>query len=288
MRFEPVASRYQCDALTNWAMKPLMLGTHKSLKTSFNLILFSLITSSQVVKSQTWKINCNNVKVHLGSCLQVIIVPSAADCQKVFAYNHINEKDQWLLKEQILEWKSIISPSVPPFSCTWKTRSKFWKSWVFSRWRKTHIQAPHFQNLVAFVLKHSLLLKGPAIFEPRSKFLTMGPTAFCIAQTFRSWGQPFCSNFAKISHVGWVRRIKVPTSSFATPPPPSHMTLMAALNILLGHGVLILSGRGCGGFVGGGLRCWAHIPTPFFTKILHQGCALRKIEGNPVLWNFKI
>ena len=234
MRFEPVASRYQCDALTNWAMKPLMLGTHKSLKTSFNLILFSLITSSQVMKSQTWKINCNNVKVHLGSCLQVIIVPSAADCQKVFAYNHINKKDQWLLKEQILEWKSIISPSVPPFSCTWKTRSKFWKSWVFSRWRKTHIQAPHFQNLVAFVLKHSLLLKGPAIFEPRSKFLTMGPTAFCIAQTFRSWGQPFCSNFAKISHVGWVRRIKVPTSSFATPPPPLTHDIDGCIKYTLG------------------------------------------------------
>lgn len=64
--------------------------------------------------------------------------------------------------------------------------------------------------------------KGPAIFEPRSNFLTMGPTAFCIAQTFRSWGQPFCSNFAKIPHVGWVRRIKVPTSSCATPPPLKH------------------------------------------------------------------
>ena len=77
--------------------------------------------------------------------------------------------------------------------------------------------------------------KGPAIFEPRSNFLTMGPTAFCIAQTFRSWGQPFCSNFAKIPHVGWVWRIKVPTSSCAPPPlPPSDMTLMAALNILLG------------------------------------------------------
>ena len=110
-------------SLTNWAMKPLMLGTHKFLKTRFNLILFPLITSTQVMNSQTWKINittltnlepftvfqffkesnisfnCNNVKVDLVSCLQVIIVP-LADCQKVFVYNHINKKDQWLLKEQ--------------------------------------------------------------------------------------------------------------------------------------------------------------------------------------------
>ena len=69
--------------------------------------------------------------------------------------------------------------------------------------------------------------------QPRSKFLTLGPTAFCIAQTFRSWGQPFRSNFAKIPHVGWVRRIKVPTSSCA-PLPTSGITLMAALNVLLG------------------------------------------------------
>lgn len=110
--------------------------------------------------------------------------------------------------------------------------------------------------------------KGPAIFEPRSNFLTMGPTAFCIAQTFRSWGQPFCSNFAKIPHVGWVWRIKVPTSSCAPPPPtPLRHDIDGCIKYTLG--VLILSGRGCGGFVGGGLRCWAHIPTPFFTKILH-------------------
>ena len=57
MGFEPVTSQYWCDALTNWAMKPLMLGTHKSLKTRFNLILFPLITSTQVMNSQTWKIN---------------------------------------------------------------------------------------------------------------------------------------------------------------------------------------------------------------------------------------
>ena len=53
------------------------------------------------MNSQTWKINCNYVKVDLGSCLQVIIVPLAVDCQKVFVYNHINKKDQRLLKEQI-------------------------------------------------------------------------------------------------------------------------------------------------------------------------------------------
>ena len=57
MGFEPVTSQYWCDALTNWAMKPLMLGTHKSLKTRFNLIVFPLITSTQVMNSQTWKIN---------------------------------------------------------------------------------------------------------------------------------------------------------------------------------------------------------------------------------------
>ena len=63
MGFEPVTSRYRCDALTNWAMKPLMLGTHKSLKTRFNLILFPLITSTQVMNSQPWKINITTLTI---------------------------------------------------------------------------------------------------------------------------------------------------------------------------------------------------------------------------------
>ena len=267
MRFEPVASRYQCDALTNWAMKALMLGTHKSLKTSFNLILFSLITSSQVMNSQTWKINCYNVKVDLGSCLQVIIVPSAADCQKVFVYNHINKKDQRLLKEQILEWTSIISPSVPPFSCTWKTRLKFWKSWVLSRWRKTHIQAPHIQNLGAFVLKHSLL-RDQQFLSLVQTFWPWGQQLFALLKLSDPGANLFVQILLKFPTWGGCGGLKFPHHP-VQPPPPSNMTLMAALNILLGHGVLILSGRGCGGFVDGGLRCWAHIPTPFFTKILH-------------------
>ena len=268
MRFEPVASRYQCDALTNWAMKALMLGTHKSLKTSFNLILFSLITSSQVMNSQTWKINCYNVKVDLGSCLQVIIVPSAADCQKVFVYNHINKKDQRLLKEQILEWTSIISPSVPPFSCTWKPRSKFWKSWGLSRWRKTHIQAPHIQNLGAFVPKHSLL-RDQQFLSLVQTFWPWGQQLFALLKLSDPGANLFVQILLKFPTWGGCGGLKFPHHPVQPPLPPSNMTLMAALNILLGHGVLILSGRGCGGFVDGGLRCWAHIPTPFFTKILH-------------------
>ena len=56
-------------------------------------------TVFQFFKESKISFNCNNVKVDLGSCLQVIIVP-LADCQKVFVYNHITKKDQWLLKEQ--------------------------------------------------------------------------------------------------------------------------------------------------------------------------------------------
>ena len=221
MRFEPVASRYQCDALTNWAMKALMLGTHKSLKTSFNLILFSLITSSQVMNSQTWKINCYNVKVDLGSCLQVIIVPSAADCQKVFVYNHINKKDQRLLKEQILEWTSIISPSVPPFSCTWKTRSKFWKSWGLSRWRKTHIQAPHIQNLGAFVLKHSLL-RDQQFLSLVQTFWPWGQQLFALLKLSDPGANLFVQILLKFPTWGGCGGLKFPHHPVQPPPPLKH------------------------------------------------------------------
>ena len=233
MRFEPVASRYQCDALTNWAMKALMLGTHKSLKTSFNLILFSLITSSQVMNSQTWKINCYNVKVDLGSCLQVIIVPSAADCQKVFVYNHINKKDQRLLKEQILEWTSIISPSVPPFSCTWKTRLKFWKSWVLSRWRKTHIQAPHIQNLGAFVLKHSLL-RDQQFLSLVQTFWPWGQQLFALLKLSDPGANLFVQILLKFPTWGGCGGLKFPHHPVQPPPPPLKHDIDGCIKYTLG------------------------------------------------------
>ena len=84
-------------------------GDNKKSKTSFNLILFSLMTWTQVMNSQTWKynrsdysramykcssfqnlhFNCDNVKVDLGSCLEVIIVPLAADwCESICLQSH--------------------------------------------------------------------------------------------------------------------------------------------------------------------------------------------------------
>ena len=53
----------------------------------------------------------------------------------------------------------IISPSDPPFSRTWKARSKFWEFWVFSRWRNTSIQAPRTQNPGGF--RRQTLFKLP-------------------------------------------------------------------------------------------------------------------------------
>ena len=58
----------------------------------------------------------------------------------------------------------IISALVSPFSCTWKARSKFWDSWVFSRWRNTHIQAPSIQNTGNFRRQTSFkLIKGKSV-----------------------------------------------------------------------------------------------------------------------------
>lgn len=92
---------------------------------------------------------------------------------------------------------------------------------IFKVAENSYIQAPHIQTLVAFVL--SLV----------QNFWPWGQQLFALLKLFWSWGQPFRSNFAKIPHVGWVRRIKVPTSSCA-PLPTSGITLMAALNVLLG------------------------------------------------------
>ena len=73
---------------------------------------------------------------------------------------------------------------------------------VHSRWRNIRIQAPHIKNLVRF--RH-----------------------FNIVQTFRSRGQHLCSKFAKISHLGYPRTFKVPTSFRG--PPRSGIKLIAAL-----------------------------------------------------------
>ena len=79
----------------------------------------------------------------------------------------------------------------------------FCECWVLSRWRNTRIQASHIQYPV------------------RS-------CCFDIVQTSRSRGQHFCSKFAKIPHLGCPRTFKVPTPT-CFPPPPSGITLIAAL-----------------------------------------------------------
>ena len=55
----------------------------------------------QFFKESTIHFNCDNVEVDLGSCLQVIIVPLAADWCESTCLQSINKKDRWLLKEQI-------------------------------------------------------------------------------------------------------------------------------------------------------------------------------------------
>ena len=82
--------------------------------------------------------------------------------------------------------------------------SSFWEYWVLSRWQNTRIQASHIQYPVRFCY-------------------------FDIVQTSLSPGQHFCSKFAKIPHLGCPRTFKVPTSSRGPPPPPSGITLIAAL-----------------------------------------------------------
>ena len=64
--------------------------------------------------------SCNNVKVGLVlvfKLLFVYLLQIAIIDVEVFVYNHVNKKDLWLLKEQILK-RLIISPFVPPFCCT--------------------------------------------------------------------------------------------------------------------------------------------------------------------------
>lgn len=99
----------------------------------------------------------------------------------------------------------------------------------------------------------------------------MGPTAFCIAQAFQSWGQPFCSNFAKIPHVGWVRRIKVPTSSCATPPyPPIRHDIDGCIKYTLGPWGAYSIRKGVWWVCGWGVEVLGPHSHFLVNKIIHQ------------------
>ena len=60
--FEPVTSRYRCDALTNWAMKPLTLGAGHlwvlmspwRMDVKFNIWHISYITSQNLMMLESW------------------------------------------------------------------------------------------------------------------------------------------------------------------------------------------------------------------------------------------
>ena len=76
--------------------------------------------------------------------------------------------------------------------------------------------------------------------SPHSKPCSL--SSFYIVQTSRYRGQHLCSKFAKIPHMGCARAFKVPTSSRG-PPPPSGITLIAALKTLFSR-ITVISPHG--------------------------------------------
>ena len=61
--FEPVTSRYRCDALTNWAMKPLTLGAGSIAKKVFSILLQKSATDVVALLRQLWLLSSVSLQI---------------------------------------------------------------------------------------------------------------------------------------------------------------------------------------------------------------------------------